>query len=277
MSKRKQKCGGFTYGIKCRPCTTRKVKCSFDEEVKDPRHYPYLRLRSSKSPPIRRERTFAENEPEDVGLMGQISSPLSPLQGEPISISLPAGLAREPTSSNDDGLPQQVEMLKSRLADLEKRFTNTQHDRSDSINTPRSLAAASLQRPSELSESHGNYRSSPTNYINVGSFSNSDSHSLCSPQAPAITDGPLKTLNNFQEDETVEVESHDPITRSIITEGEAYEEAYPDSYFSSCHPNAPFLDIGFDSDVERLRSDSTLLFLAILSIGARFWSASSKY
>lgn len=90
------------------------------------------------------------------------------------------------------------------------------------MNTPRSLAAASLRRPSEPSQPQGFYRSPPSNYINVGSFSNSDTHSLCSPQAPATTDGPLKTLNNFQEEETVEVETHDPITRSNITEGEAY-------------------------------------------------------
>lgn len=111
---RKQKCGGFTYGIKCRPCTNRKVKCSFDEEVKDPRHYPYLRLRSSKSPPVRRGGTFAQNEPEDVGMMAPISSSMSPLQRNPISISLPTGPADETTSLTEDGLPQQVEMLKSR-------------------------------------------------------------------------------------------------------------------------------------------------------------------
>ncbi|KAJ4164357.1 hypothetical protein LMH87_006034 [Akanthomyces muscarius] len=29
---RKQKCGGFTHDIKCRPCTTRRVKCSFQDE-----------------------------------------------------------------------------------------------------------------------------------------------------------------------------------------------------------------------------------------------------
>ncbi|KAJ5414654.1 hypothetical protein N7509_001281 [Penicillium cosmopolitanum] len=111
---RKQKCGGFTYGIKCRPCTTRKVKCSFDEEVKDPRHYPYLRLRSSKSPPIRREGTFARNETEDTGMMARTSLSLSPLQSDPISTSLPTAVVNETASSNDDGLLQQVEMLKSR-------------------------------------------------------------------------------------------------------------------------------------------------------------------
>ncbi|CAI7599516.1 unnamed protein product [Penicillium pancosmium] len=111
---RKQKCGGFTYGIKCRPCTNRKVKCSFDEEVKDPRHYPYLRLRSSKSPPIRRERNFAQHETEDAGMMARGSLSLSPLQSDPISTSLPTELVNETASSNDDGLLQQVEMLKSR-------------------------------------------------------------------------------------------------------------------------------------------------------------------
>lgn len=43
---RKQKCGGLTYGIKCRPCTTRLVKCSFQDEVMDLRHNPYLGIAS---------------------------------------------------------------------------------------------------------------------------------------------------------------------------------------------------------------------------------------
>lgn len=47
-------------------------------------------------------------------------------------------------------------------------------------------------------------------------------------------------------------------------------------FFTRGHPNAPFLDVDLDSDPERVREESTLLFLAILSVGARFWSASSQ-
>lgn len=56
-----------------------------------------------------------------------------------------------------------------------------------------------------------------------GPFStNSDTHSLTGSQAPVITDGPLKTLNSFQSEDPVEYELHDPIARSVLTEGEAY-------------------------------------------------------
>jgi hypothetical protein len=47
-------------------------------------------------------------------------------------------------------------------------------------------------------------------------------------------------------------------------------------YFSRCHPNAPFLYVDYDSDLDRVRSSSKLLLLAILCVGARFWSYSSR-
>ena len=37
-----------------------------------------------------------------------------------------------------------------------------------------------------------------------------------------MTDGPLKTLNNFPMDDPVETEVHDPISRPVLTQGEAY-------------------------------------------------------
>lgn len=37
-----------------------------------------------------------------------------------------------------------------------------------------------------------------------------------------MTDGPLKTLNNFQTDDPIDYEVHDPIARSIITTGESH-------------------------------------------------------
>lgn len=58
---RKQKCGGFTYDVKCQPCTNRNVKCSFEEEVKDLRFNPYLRRRSSRSPSVHVEEVPIDN------------------------------------------------------------------------------------------------------------------------------------------------------------------------------------------------------------------------
>lgn len=55
-----------------------------------------------------------------------------------------------------------------------------------------------------------------------------------------------------------------------------YQKAHSCRYFTNCHPNAPFLDVSLDSDPNRVRLNSTLLLLAILSVGARFWSASSR-
>lgn len=114
--KRKQKCGGLTYGIKCRPCTNRKVKCSFEEEIKDPRHNPYLRLRASKSPPIRRGRSYSE-QPEqdsanDSGLMTQLSS-LNPSTCDAVPSSFLPGLVGGRASTGEE-LQKQVEVLRSR-------------------------------------------------------------------------------------------------------------------------------------------------------------------
>lgn len=112
---RKQKCGGFTYGIKCRPCTTRKVKCSFEEEVKDPRHYPYFRIQSSRSTPTRRDRIEDEREFENLDSSAHIST-LNPTDNDTIRNSLrpePVGATRTGALSNDT-LPKQVEILNSR-------------------------------------------------------------------------------------------------------------------------------------------------------------------
>jgi hypothetical protein len=53
-------------------------------------------------------------------MIARESLSLSPLQSDPISTSLTTGLVNETASSNDDGLPQQVEILKSRQAFLWK-------------------------------------------------------------------------------------------------------------------------------------------------------------
>lgn len=114
--KRKQKCGGFTCGIKCQPCTNRKVNCSFEEEIKDPRHNPYLRIRSSISPSIRRGRSYSEQPEQAVAnhsdLMTQISSLNSTNCDDVPSSFLPefdgGGDSRE------EELQKQVERLRSR-------------------------------------------------------------------------------------------------------------------------------------------------------------------
>lgn len=56
----------------------------------------------------------------------------------------------------------------------------------------------------------------------LGSFSDSDTHSLSSPQGGVITDGPLKALNSFRTEDSLEFEVHGPVARSILSEGEAY-------------------------------------------------------
>ncbi|KAJ5247192.1 hypothetical protein N7468_002175 [Penicillium chermesinum] len=184
------------------------------------------------------------------------------------------GRGAAPSLAHEE-LPKQIECLmgrKFRIAELEKSLATTQRAPAEYIDTPRSRTAASLNVPLEASPSHS-YHSPPI--IPPGPFSvNSDTHSLAGSHAPVITDGPLKTLNDFQSEDPVEYELHDPIARSVLTEGEAFVMFR--LFFSSCHPNAPFLDVELDSDVDRVRSNSIFLFLAILCVGARFWGASSK-
>ena len=109
---RKQKCGGFTYGIKCRPCTTRKVKCSFQEEVMDLRHNPYLRMTTPKSPSVRNERTSADNfclSPASAALIPALAA-LDRGDGQ---ASLSGATGTQP-SPRDEDLPKQVQSLTSR-------------------------------------------------------------------------------------------------------------------------------------------------------------------
>lgn len=49
-----------------------------------------------------------------------------------------------------------------------------------------------------------------------------DNRRVSSSPGAVLTDGPLKTLNNFQTDDPVESEMHDPIARPVLTQGEAY-------------------------------------------------------
>ncbi|KAL3495749.1 hypothetical protein BJX62DRAFT_222394 [Aspergillus germanicus] len=269
---RKQKCGGFTYDIKCRPCITRGVKCSFQEEVKDLRYNPYLRLRPSRSPPINADSARPDDDPLPVPASPAAIIPTLAAfdhgDAQPLSPALPAPNHGAPA---DEALPNQIDSLKSRIVDLESRLVAAQSGHADYIHTPpQSRVETSFVHQFEAGPTQSSHQSP---IISLGSFSNSNSHSL-SPQGGVNTDGPLKALNSIQTHDPIQFEVHDPITRSVLTEGEAH--VIFRLYFSNCHPNAPFLDVELDSDIDRVRSSSILLFLAILSIGGRFWSASSK-
>ncbi|KAL2862748.1 uncharacterized protein BJX67DRAFT_365692 [Aspergillus lucknowensis] len=276
---RKQKCGGFTYDIKCRPCTNRKVKCSFQEEVKDLRYNPYLRLRSSRSPSSHADRATDDNDSLHASASSAALVPaLTAFDGRDVQPPLPGPLSG-PLSSvphgspAEEGLPKQIDSLKSRVADLERKLVGSQRDHTNYMHgPPRSQPEAPFMHHFESGTTHQSYRSPPI--VSLGSLSHSNPHSLSSPQGAVNTDGPLKALNSIQTDDPVESEMHDPIARSVLTEGEAH--VIFRLYFSNCHPNAPFLDVDLDTDVDRVRSSSIILFIAILSIGARFWSASSR-
>ncbi|KAJ5618761.1 hypothetical protein N7510_002745 [Penicillium lagena] len=243
---RKQKCGGFTYGIKCRPCATRKVKCSFQEEVKDPRYNPYLLIGSSRSSSI-----GVDSGPTDSIPISSTSASLFPTlpafdAGDVHSPVWAVPVEGPEVPATNDELPKQLELLTSRITKLERQFVTSQRDSTDFLNL----------------------------FFSLGAFSNSETPSLSSPQGAVNTEGPLKALNSFQTDDPVEFEMHDPVARSILSKGEGCVVFR--LYFTHCHPIAPFLDVGRDMDIDRVRSSSILLFLSILCVGARFWSASSK-
>lgn len=66
---RKQKCGGFTSQASCVTCQERKVRCSFEEEARDPRYNPYLRIQSN--PPVHTASRPA-SPPDPVHLPGVV-------------------------------------------------------------------------------------------------------------------------------------------------------------------------------------------------------------
>lgn len=81
--------------IKCRPCTKRKVKCSFEKEVKNPRYNPYLHLQSSKSPSF-----GIEGDPSNDASMSTNPTVLAP--------------AVDDVNETTGELPNQVKFLNSR-------------------------------------------------------------------------------------------------------------------------------------------------------------------
>jgi hypothetical protein len=46
LTTRKTKCGGITDQATCVACSSRKASCSFEDEARDPRFNPYLRVQS---------------------------------------------------------------------------------------------------------------------------------------------------------------------------------------------------------------------------------------
>ncbi|OAL28712.1 hypothetical protein AYO22_02577 [Fonsecaea multimorphosa] len=61
----------------------------------------------------------------------------------------------------------------------------------------------------------------------------------------------------------------DPILNGVLTMAEACRAI--NIFFNHCHPMAPVLSEGLRSEAELLRSGRPLLFLALCSIGTRFW------
>ncbi|KAF2003887.1 hypothetical protein P154DRAFT_572721 [Amniculicola lignicola CBS 123094] len=62
----------------------------------------------------------------------------------------------------------------------------------------------------------------------------------------------------------------DPVVRGILTEHEAIHAF--DIYFNHCHSWAPVLNGSLQSAASVLRKSDPTLFLAIVSVGARFWT-----
>ena len=109
---RKQKCGGFTHDIKCRPCTTRRVKCSFQDEVMDLRHNPYLRMNSPTSETAGAERSAIGNFAVSSSSAALIPA-LSVLDEGDSATSLPASRVGESLPMHNE-LPRQLQSLTER-------------------------------------------------------------------------------------------------------------------------------------------------------------------
>lgn len=149
------------------------MKCSFEEEVK---YHPYLRIRSSKSPPTSTERTSI-----DVSFLNSsrstLSSPLNEGDLRGASSAKQTAPIQPPIAPEE--LPKQVESLMTRfvsdqsiisqnrtdsvarIAQLEKSLASAQRAPADYIDTPRSRTAASFNVPFETSPSHQSYHSPP--------------------------------------------------------------------------------------------------------------------
>ncbi|RSH95502.1 hypothetical protein EHS25_000594 [Saitozyma podzolica] len=264
---RKQRCGGFTHEIKCGPCRTREVECSFQEEANDPRFNPYLRLGTSRSPPFSADKSPHGDASSSTSASARLHA-FPAVMGRNGDWEAGSGPYQ---SSNEGNVARQVESLRSQLAELERRLGTTLQ----AEEVPKSSAWQPQPEPSFVLPSNPTYEPVyfPTQALPPLPAPTTIPTSV-SPQDVVCIDGPLSALSSIQTDSAFEVEINDPIDRSILTEGEAHVMFR--LYFSRCHPNAPFLYVDYDSDLDRVRSSSKLLLLAILCVGARFWSYSSR-
>ncbi|OQV09778.1 Fungal Zn2-Cys6 binuclear cluster domain-containing protein [Cladophialophora immunda] len=67
----------------------------------------------------------------------------------------------------------------------------------------------------------------------------------------------------------------DPILNGVLTMAEACQAI--NIFFNHCHPMAPVLSEGLRSQPELLRANRPMLFLALCSIGTRFWLPESAF
>ncbi|WWD19405.1 hypothetical protein CI109_103865 [Kwoniella shandongensis] len=168
---RKQKCGGVTSQATCIACQARKVDCSFEEEARDPRYNPYLRIQSTRSPD--RSIRVVERERE----------------------------ARGESSQAENG-----------------------KDAEEVQNQPSATHSVPAQSLPSIPLSH------------------------TSPDA--AFNGPMKVLQELGADDAFDVECHDPITRQILTQGEASVAfRLRDTWL---HPRYPRLVALLDQEMSRL-------------------------
>nr|XP_031863799.1 uncharacterized protein CI109_000441 [Kwoniella shandongensis]KAA5530871.1 hypothetical protein CI109_000441 [Kwoniella shandongensis] len=254
---RKQKCGGVTSQATCIACQARKVDCSFEEEARDPRYNPYLRIQSTRSPD--RSIRVVEREREARGESSQAEN----------------GKDAEEVQNQLQLLRDEIQTLRGTLMDRQV----TQILQNTSIPGPSTIFPPPPQEQPVQTDQAIFSDPSPT-YFDPPSAT----HSVPAQSLPSIPlshtspdaafNGPMKVLQELGADDAFDVECHDPITRQILTQGEA-SVAFR-LFFNKCHLNAPFLDSQYDGDLQSVRSRNAALFLNIIVVGARFWSHSSK-
>ena len=91
------------------------MKCSFEEEINDPRHNPYLRLRTSKSPSVGIEKPMNDINSFPATILDPSLSALGNGQGQR---SPPTLTDKEYPPTVDANLIGQIEALKSRYASI---------------------------------------------------------------------------------------------------------------------------------------------------------------
>ncbi|KAM0817789.1 putative Zn(2)-C6 fungal-type domain-containing protein [Seiridium cardinale] len=85
----------------------------------------------------------------------------------------------------------------------------------------------------------------------------------------------LRSLGALEGDQEDIFSPYDPITRGVLTFQEAQDAFHV--YFQHCHPWAPALSESLRHTGMGLRQSSPALFLAIVSVGTRFWHNNSVH